>query len=338
MAKAVILTGKFAEVSRDPIDALKKAGFAVEEKDYDRATSAQEEEICRAIQGADVLIVTGMFPVTRRVLESTDRLRMVAIRSAGFEGTDLAAATERGVVVTHNPGSNASSVADMAIGLMLAVSKQIVKKDREIRKGLYNRGGGEDLFRKTVGIIGLGNIGKLVAKRLQGFEVEIIAHDIVAYPDFTKRYRIFSCSKEELLRRADFVTLHVPLDDSTRGMINEERLGMMKPGAFLINTCRGPVIDEQALFKVLAKGGIAGAGLDVFENEPPEFRPLLELENVVSTPHSAGLSREASYAMAMDTVEKVIAFFEGKVPEHVLNPDVLENQSIPLFMPGKQQT
>ena len=323
MAKALILSGKFAEVSRDPIDALEKAGFTVEEKDYDRATSSQEEEICRAIQGADVLIVTGMFPVTRRVMESADRLRMVAIRSAGFEGADLAAATARGVVVTHNPGSNASSVADMSIGLMLAVSKQIAKKDREIRRGLYNRGGGEDLFGKTVGIIGLGHIGKLVAKRLQGFEVELIANDIVAYPEFTEKYRIATCSKEELLRRADFVTLHVPLDDSTRGMIDEERIGMMKPGAFLINTCRGPVVDEQALYRALANGRIAGAGLDVFENEPPQFRPLLELENVVSTPHSAGLSREASYAMAMDTVEKVIAFFKGKVPENVLNPDVL---------------
>ena len=333
MAKAIILTGKFAEVSRDPIDALIKAGFTVEEKDYDRATSAQEDEICRAIRGADVLIVTGMFPVTRAVLESADRLRMVAIRSAGFEGTDIAAATERGVVVTHNPGSNASSVADMAVGLMLAVSKQIARKDREIRKGLYNRGGGEDLFRKTVGIIGLGHIGKLVARRLQGFEVELLANDIVDYPDFTERYRIRNCSKEELLRGADFVTLHVPLDDSTRGMIGEERLRMMKPGAFLINTCRGPVVEEQALYKALVNGWIAGAGLDVFENEPPDFRPLLELENVVSTPHSAGLSREASYAMAMDTVEKVIAFFAGRVPDHVLNPDVLENRSIRTLMP-----
>jgi len=323
MATAFILTGKFAEGSRDPILALEKAGFAVEVKEYDRVTPDQQDEVCRAVQGADVLIVTGMFPITRRLLESTDRLKMVAIRSAGHEGTDLAAATDRGVVVTHNPGSNASSVADMAIGLMLAVSKQIAKKDREIRKGLYNRGGGEDLFRKTVGIIGLGHIGKLVAKRLQGFEVGILANDIVAYPDFTETYGIRSCSKEELLRGADFVTLHVPLDASTRGMINEERIGMMKPGAFLINTCRGPVIDERALYRALVNGRIAGAGLDVFENEPPEFRPLLELENVVSTPHSAGLSREASYAMAMDTVEKVIAFFAGGTPENVLNPQVL---------------
>lgn len=324
MATACILSGKFAEVSREPIRALEEAGFVVVEKDYDRATAAQEEEICRAIEGADILIITGMFPVTRRLLESTDRLRMVAIRSAGFEGTDLAAATDRGVVVTHNPGSNASSVADMAIGLMLAVAKQIAKKDRQIRQGLYNRGGGEDLFGKTVGIIGLGHIGKLVAKRLQGFEVQIIANDIVAYPDFNGAYHIRSGSKEELLREADFVTLHVPLDASTRGMINEERLGMMKPGAFLINTCRGPVVDEQALYRALVNGRIAGAGLDVFENEPPDFRPLLELDNVVSTPHSAGLSREASYAMAMDTVEKVIAFFAGKVPENVLNPAVLQ--------------
>jgi phosphoglycerate dehydrogenase-like enzyme len=326
MPKAIIMTRKFAEVSRDPIIALEKAGFIVEEKEFDRATVAQEKEICAAVQGADVLIVTGMFPVTRRVLESNPGLRMVGIRSAGFEGTDLAAATSRGVVVTHNPGSNASSVADMAIGLMLAVSKQIARKDREIRQGLYKRGGGEDLFGKTVGIIGLGNIGKRVAKRLQGFEVRILANDIVDFPEFSEKYKIPYVFKEELLAQADFVTLHVPLDGSTQGMINEARLGLMKPSAFLINTCRGRVVDEQALYRALVNGRIAGAGLDVFEDEPPKFRPLIELENVVSTPHSAGLSREAAYAMAMDTVTKVIAFFAGKVPENVLNAEALQGR------------
>ncbi|NWF57289.1 MAG: phosphoglycerate dehydrogenase [Syntrophaceae bacterium] len=325
MPTVMIMTKKFAEVARDPITALEQAGFTVVEKDYDRVQPSQEDEVCRAIQGADAIIVTAMFPATRKVIESSSRLKMIAIRSAGFEGSDLKAATDRGVLVTCNPGANAESVADMAIGLMLCVSKQIARRDRGMRQGLYPRGSGsEDLFRKTVGIIGLGNIGKRVAKRLQGFEARVIANDIVEYPEFQKQYNIPYYSKEDLLRMADFVTIHVPLDESTRGMIDEERLRLMKKTAFLINTARGPIVDEKALYKALKEGWIAGAGLDVFETEPPVFRDHILLENVVSTPHSAGLSNQASYAMAMETVRKVIAFFQGKVPENVLNPEVLK--------------
>ncbi len=324
MPTVMIMTKKFAEVSRDPITALEQAGFTVVEKDYDRVQPSQEDEVCRAIQGADAIIVTAMFPATRKVIESSASLKMIAIRSAGFEGSDLKAATDRGVVVTCNPGANAESVADMAIGLMLSVSKQIARRDRGMRQGLYPRGSGsEDLFRKTVGIIGLGNIGKRVAKRLQGFEATVIANDIVEYPEFQKQYNIPYYSKEDLLRMADFVTIHVPLDESTRGMINEERLRLMKKTAFLINTARGPIVDEKALYRALREGWIAGAGLDVFETEPPVFRDHILLDNVVSTPHSAGLSNQASYAMAMETVRKVIAF-QGKVPENVLNPGVLK--------------
>jgi lactate dehydrogenase-like 2-hydroxyacid dehydrogenase len=325
MPIVIIMTKKFAEVSRDPITTLEKAGFTVVEKDYDRVQPSQEDEVCRAIQGADAIIVTAMFPATRKVIESTHRLKMIAIRSAGFEGADLKAATDRGVVVTNNPGSNSEAVADMAIGLMLSVSRQIARKDREMRQGLYPRGnGGEDLFRKTVGIIGLGNIGKRVAKRLQGFEAKVIANDIVEYPEFQKQYNIPYYSKEELLRRSDFVTVHVPLDNSTRGMINEDRLRLMKKTSFLINTARGAIVDEKDLYRALKEGWIAGAGLDVFETEPPVFRDHILLDNVVSSPHSAGLSNQASYAMAMETVNKVITFFQGKAPENVLNPDVLK--------------
>jgi D-3-phosphoglycerate dehydrogenase / 2-oxoglutarate reductase len=324
MPRVLIMTKNFARVSRDPILALEQAGFTVEEKDYDRATRVQEDDLCRVIQGADVIVVTAMFPATRKIIMSADRLKMIAIRSAGFEGSDLKAATEKGVVVTNNPGTNASSVADMAIGLMLAAAKQIAQKDREMRKGLYIREGGEDLFQKTVGIIGLGNIGKRVAMRLQGFEAKVLANDIVDYPDFKKKYNIPYCSKEVLLQNADFVTLHVPLDDSTRLMIGEERLKMMKPTAYLINTARGEVVDEQALYKALSNGWIMGAGLDVYKEEPPDFRPLIELENIVCTPHCAGASREASYAMAMETVKKIIALFKGQIPESILNPEVLK--------------
>ncbi len=326
MPTVIIMTKKFADVSRDPVTTLEQAGFTVEEKDYDRVQPSQEDEVCRAIQGADAIIVTAMFPATRRVIESTSRLKMIAIRSAGFEGADLKAATDKGVVVTNNPGLNSDSAADMTIGLMLAVSKQIARKDREMRRGLYPRGsGGEDLFRKTVGIIGLGNIGKRVAKRVQGFEAKVIANDLVEYPEFQKQYNIPYYSKEELLKVSDFVTVHVPLDNSTRGMIDEDRLRLMKKAAFLINTARGPIVDERALYRALKEGWIAGAGLDVFETEPPVFRDHILLENVVSTPHSAGLSNQASYAMAMETANKLITFFRGKAPQNVLNPEVLKS-------------
>jgi len=320
--KALIMTKKFAEVSREPIEKLEEAGFIVDERSYETVTSITEEEFCELIKGFDVLVVTGMFPVPRRVIEAADRLKMIAIRSAGFDGTDLEAAREKGVLVTHNPGANADSVADMTVGLMLAVVKKIAKLDRKVRSGGWEREGTLDMHGKVLGIIGIGRIGKLVAKRVQGFDMTIVANDIVEYPEFLERYEIESVSKEELLKKADIVTIHTPLDTSTHGMIGEERLRLMKKNSILVNTARGPIVDAMALYKALKEGWIAGAGLDVHMTEPPTFRPLVELENIVSTCHVAGLSDGASYNMAMQTVEKIISYFRGEKPESVLTPGV----------------
>jgi D-3-phosphoglycerate dehydrogenase len=320
--KALIMTKKFAEVSREPIEKLEEAGFIVDERSYETVTSITEEEFCELIKGFDVLVVTGMFPVPRRVIEVADRLKMIAIRSAGFDGTDLEAAREKGILVTHNPGANADSVADMTVGLMLAVLKKIAKLDRKVRSGGWEREGTLDMHGKVLGIIGIGRIGKLVAKRVQGFDMAIVANDIVEYPEFLERYEIESVSKEELLKRTDIVTIHTPLDASTRGMIGEERLRLMKKNSILVNTARGPIVDAMALYKALKEGWIAGAGLDVHMTEPPTFRPLVELDNIVSTCHVAGLSDGASYNMAMQTVEKIISYFRGEMPESVLTPGV----------------
>lgn len=320
--KVLIMAKKFAAVSREPMERLENAGFLIDERDYDTVGSITEEEFCELIQGFDVLVVTGMFPVSRRVIESADRLKMIGIRSAGFDAIDVEAAREKGVLVTHNPGSNADSVADMAVGLMLAVLRKIVKLDRMIRNGGWERERSLDMNGKVLGIIGIGRIGKTVAKRVQGFDMTIIANDIVEYQEFVERYQIESVSKEELLERADIVTIHTPLDDSTQGLIEEKRLRLMKKTGILINTARGPIVDERALYKALKEGWIAGAGLDVHTTEPPSFRPLVELDNVVSTCHTAGLSDGASYNMAMQTVEKIITYFRGGMPECVLTPGV----------------
>ena len=318
----LIMTDKFAEVSREPIEMLVDAGLQVHEHSYNTVGSISDEKFCELIQGMDVLVVTGSFPVSDRVIESADCLKMIAIRSSGFDGTDLDAAGENGIVVTHNPGANADSVADTTIGLMLVVLKKIAKLDRMIRHGGWERERTLDMHGKLLGIIGLGRIGKRVVKRAQGFDMKIIANDIIEYKDFSDINGIEMVSKGELMRRADVITIHTPLDDTTRGMIDERRLRLMKDSVVVINTARGAIVDENALYKALSRGWIGGAGLDVHVTEPPGLRALVELENVVSTCHIAGLSDDASYAMAMQTVEKIIACLSGRIPTDVLTPGV----------------
>ena len=318
----LIMTGKFAEVSRKPIEMLVEAGLTVHEYSYDTSGSIAVSEFCDLIQGMHVLVVTGSFPVSRPVIESADCLKMIAIRSSGFDGTDLAAAEENSIVVTHNPGANADSVADTTIGLILAVLKKIARLDRMIRRGDWDRERTLDMYGKVLGIIGLGRIGKRVVKRVQGFDMTILANDIIEYRDFLEANDIEMVSKAEIMQRADIVTIHTPLDESTRGMIDEKYLQMMKDTAILINTARGPIIDENDLYIALSRGRIGGAGLDVHTTEPPRLRPLVELENVVSTCHIGGLSDDASYTMAMRTVEKIIACLNGRIPPDVLTTGV----------------
>lgn len=318
----LIMTNKFAEVSRDPIEMLVNAGLQVHEHSYNIVGSISDEKFCELIQGMEVLVVTGSFPVSRRVIESADCLKMIAIRGSGFDGTDLDAAGQNGIVVTHNPGANADSVADTAIGLILAVLKKIAKLDRKIRRGGWERERTLDMHGKILGIIGLGRIGKRVVKRAQGFDMTIIANDIIPYKEFSEANEIEMVSKAEIMRRADIITLHTPLDDSTRGMIDEKRFRLMKSTGIIINTARGPIVDESALYKALSNRWIGGAGLDVHLTEPPGLRALVELENVVSTCHIAGLSDDASLAMAMQTVDKIIACLSGQIPPDVLTPGV----------------
>ncbi len=332
MPKVLIVVPGFAETSREPINRMIGAGLEVEEKDYGLAgLNHDEDEFCRIISGVDALIPTAMDRVTRRIMEHADCLKMIAIRSAGFEGTDLTAATDHGIVVTHNPGSNSDPVADMAMGLMLAVSRRIGWMDRGMRKGKFDdlRINTKDIFGKTLGIIGLGNIGKKVAIRAKGFSMKIIYHDIIAYTEFEKENSVRKVSLEQLLDFADIISLHVPLDDSTRGMIGKREIDQMKPGAILINTCRGGVVDEKAVYEALLSGHLYGHGIDVFVDEPPQCHDLLQHEHVVSSPHVAGISEDGLINMASLSASKVIRFLNhGTIPENVLNPGVLERMKI----------
>lgn len=332
MPKVLVVVSGFALASLKPIEMMKEAGLEVVEVDYGPGgLNKDEPEFCRIIKGIDGLIVSGVEKVPRRVIEGADRLKLIVFRGVGYDGMDLAAATDHGIMVVNNPGSNRKAVADMAMGLILSVSRKIGWMDRGMREGKYSdlRVITYDVSEKTIGIIGLGRIGKSVALRAKGFEMDLLYHDIVEYPDFANEQGIKKVSLEALLKNADIVTLHVPLDGSTRKMIGEEQLKMMKSDAILINTARGGLIDEQALYTVLKSGHLYGYGADAHEKEPPVFHDLLQLDNVVTTPHMAGVSQQALINMSVACAEKMIQFFvEEKIPGDVINSEVLEKKMI----------
>ena len=329
MSEVLIVVPGFVNDRREPLDHMEKFGLEVRSVDYGLAgLNKDEDEFCRQIKDAEAVIVTAMDKVTKRIMASAPNLRMVAIRSAGFEGTDLEAATDLGILVTHNPGANRQAVADMALGMMLAVSRRIVYMDRGMRRAGYDelRLLGKDLYGATLGIIGLGRIGKATAQRALGFNMRVLYHDLLDYADFAADHGLTKVTKEQLLGQSDFVSLHLPLDDSTRHMIDDEALGLMKSNAVLINTCRGEVVDEAAVKRALQRQALFGFGTDVYAQEPPTDMELINMENVVSTPHISGITTDGLFNMAMSTARKVVEYLvEGSVPENVLNPQVLDS-------------
>lgn len=328
MPTVLITCPGFAIASRKPLELMIDSGFSIQEPDY-RPGELNENvpEFCKIIKGVDALVVSGADKIPRPVFENADRLKIITVRGVGYDGVDLAVATEKGVLVTRNPDTNYQAVADMTIGLMLAASRKIAWMDRGMREGRYSelRVVTLDMYGKTMGIVGLGRIGKTVALRAGAFEMNILYHDIVEYAEFARKYGIEKVSLKTLLKESDFVTLHVPLDDSTRNLMGAAQIKLLKPGAILINTARGGLIDEKALFAALRTGHLYGYGADVHEEEPPTRADLYRLENVVATPHMAGVSQQALINMSMACAQKVIQYLSAcEIPNDVLNPEVLD--------------
>ena len=286
---------------------------------------ASESELMTLLQGHDAVIAASE-PYTRDVMTRASRLKHIARWGVGFDKVDVAAATDLGVVVTTTQGANDWAVADHAFGLILALAHGIVDSDRDVRAGAWRRPVGTDVWRKTLGVVGLGRIGKGVAQRGRGFEMTVLATE--PFPDraFVERHDIQLVSIEELLRRSDFVSLHLPASRETRYFMNAERLALMKSSACLVNTARGSLIDEDALYAALTTGELAGAGLDVRAQEPPSDTRFNGLRNVILTPHIAGLTHETVAAMANMAVESILQAQRGETPAGVLNPDVWERR------------
>ncbi|WP_297498971.1 hydroxyacid dehydrogenase [Thermococcus sp.] len=298
-----------APVHEKAVEVLKNAGFEVVYREY-----PDEDRLVELVRDVDAIIVRSKPKVTRRVIKSAPRLKVIARAGVGLDNIDLDAAKERGIKVVNSPGASSRSVAELAFGLLFAVARKIAFADRKMREGIWakKQAMGVELEGKTIGVVGFGRIGYQVAKIANAFGMKVLLYDPYPKEERAKEVGGSFASLEDLLRESDVVTLHVPLVEATYHMINEERLKLMKPTAILINAARGAVVDTKALVKALQEGWIAGAGLDVYEEEPlPKDHPLTKLDNVVLTPHIGASTVEAQMRAGVQVAEQIVEILKG---------------------------
>jgi phosphoglycerate dehydrogenase-like enzyme len=295
----------------------------------DLAGTGREDDLIAALGGAWG-VLAGNERYTRRVMTSTSGLRVIARPGVGYDNVDVPAATDVGIAALITPGTNHDAVAEFTVGLMLATTCRIAASDRVMRRGGWRIGGlGRGMYGSTVGLVGLGLIGRAVVERLAGFGCRILAAEPNADQDFCARHGVELVTLEQLLRESDVVSLHVPLTTETSYLINRERLSLMRRHAVLINTSRGAVVDEQALVMALRDESIGGAGLDVFETEPlPPGSPLTQFDTVVVTGHVAAHTTDAMIRMVDAAVDGILAVAEGWPPEGCLNPEVFDQHYV----------
>ncbi|MEX2701472.1 MAG: glyoxylate reductase [Candidatus Baldrarchaeota archaeon] len=297
-------------------------------------TPPPKEVIIEEAKDVDALVTLLTDKIDKEVLDAAKNLKIIAQYAVGYDNIDVEECTRRGIYVTNTPEVLTEATADFTWALILAVARRVVEADKFVRSGEWEKSRtgwhpkmllGTDIHGKTLGIIGLGRIGTAVARRAKGFNMKIIYYSRSRKENIEKELGLKYVDLNTLLREADFVSIHVPLTEETYHMIGERELKLMKNTAFLINTSRGKVIDEKALYKALKEKWIAGAALDVFEEEPtPANNPLLELENIVVAPHIASATHETRSRMAEMVAQNLIAYFEGKIPPNLVNPEVLK--------------
>ncbi|MBI4241393.1 MAG: hydroxyacid dehydrogenase [Candidatus Rokubacteria bacterium] len=291
------------------------------------ARDLTEEGVIHEAQEAEAILFRIKPPCTERLMASCPKLKVVGRYGVGLDTVDLAAATRLGIAVVHAPGANADSVAEHAVMLMLSCVKKTIAIDRATRRGEWRGAqfrGITELKGATLGIIGVGNVGRRVAHIARGFGMTVLGYDPYVPPDELERREVEPVRElADLLARADIVTCHTPLTPETGHLINERTLARMKDGAIFVNTSRGPVQDERALFEALTRGKLRAAGLDVWEEEPTHVdNPLLNLETVVCTSHMAGLSETANRNIAAGVASEILRVLRGEKPKVLGNPDL----------------
>ena len=323
MKKKIFVTRRLPSAAME----LLEKNFEVECNPHDRVLS--REELLEQVKGRDGLLPLLTDRIDGEVMEAAGgQLRVIANYAVGFNNIDVPAATARKIAVSNTPGVLTDTTADLTMALILGVARRLVEADQFTRAGKYESWApllflGADVHHKTLGLLGFGRIGYAVAKRALGFDMRILYHNTRrADPELEKQVQARYVDRETLLREADFLSVHVPLTPETRGFLSTREFSLMKPTAFLVNTARGEVIDEEALMEALKNGKIAGAGLDVFEHEPAIPPALFSLNNLILLPHIGSGSVETRTKMGLMAAENLIAAFEGKIPPNCLNPEV----------------
>jgi D-3-phosphoglycerate dehydrogenase / 2-oxoglutarate reductase len=282
----------------------------------------------RSLYADAVGVIAGSEPITRQVLEEAGTLKVVSRNGVGYDAVDLDAATDLGVVVAYVPDAMVDAVADMTIGLLLAVARRIPQFDSLMKQGEWQRHIGDDVTGRTLGLVGTGRIGMAVARRAQAFRMRLLGCDPYPNAAFGEELGGKYVPLDELLETSDFVSLHSPATPETRGIINERALARMKPSAYIINCARGSLIDEAALIRALTEGRLKGAGLDVFSKEPPDpdspAAELARLPNVVAVPHVSSYTPITAERMGLAALENMLKVLRGERVEHVANPAVYD--------------
>ncbi len=329
MTARVLVSDRLSETA---VQIMRDRGLAV---DYEPELGADKEALLARIGDYDGLAIRSTTKVTDKLLSRADRLKAVGRAGIGIDNVELAAATSRGIVVMNTPFGNAITTAEHTVALMMALARQIPEADHSMRTGkwLKNRFIGVELYNKTLGIIGCGNIGSIVAERALGLRMKVIAFDPYLSPERAIELGVEKVTFEELLRRADFISLHTPLTDKTRNIIDAAAIARMRRGVRIINCARGGLVVESALIEALGSGQVAGAALDVFETEPPTGNPLTTLEQVVMTPHLGASTSEAQENVAVQIANQLADFLISGAVSNALNMPSISVEEAPRLRP-----
>jgi len=311
--KILITSRSFASISDKPIKMLTKKGYEIQRNNTGRPY--EKEEMLKLIRDVDGIII-GIDELSAEIIEEANKLKVISKYGIGVDNIDINMATNKKIIVTNTPTANVDAVADLTFGLILSLARRIPEADKKTKSGEWEKIIGKPVWEKTLGIIGLGKIGRQVVKRAQGFKMNILVYDLVKDEKFAQSYNIKYVNLEKLLQKSDYITIHIPLNDATRGMISYKELGKVKKEAFLINTSRGGIVDEEALYNALRNNKLRGAALDVYNNEPPGKSPLKELDNVIMTPHIAAYTEEAIENMSIQAAQNLIDVLEGRKPKN----------------------
>jgi D-3-phosphoglycerate dehydrogenase len=305
-------------------------------RDYaqvDTKTKLEPEQLKAIIGDYDALVVRSQTKVTAEIVEAGGKLKVIGRAGVGIDNIDVDAATKKGIVVVNAPTGNIIAAAEHTIALMLALARNVPQANSHLKSGQWRREEfvGTEIRNKTLGIIGLGNVGSEVAKRVQAFEMRVIAHDPFVSKDYARNLKVDLVSLDQLLRKADFVTLHVPLTAATKKLISSKELAKLKPTARIINCARGGVIDEEAVVKAIKAGRLAGAAFDVFDKEPVTDSPLFKEDKIIVTPHLGASTVEAQTSVAKDVATEVLAVLQGQFSKYAVNAPQIAPELVPFM-------